>query len=92
MFRGSIVAIVTPFRDGKLDLGTLEKLVEMHVAAGTAGIVPCGTTGESATLSHDEHRRVIETVIKKVEEILDLLDISWSDIEKVSTSILDYLR
>jgi len=67
MFRGSIVAIVTPFRDGKLDLATLEKLVEMHVAAGTAGIVPCGTTGESATLSHDEHRKVIETVIKKVD-------------------------
>jgi len=67
MFRGSIVAIVTPFRDGQVDQSTLEKLVEMHVAAGTAGIVPCGTTGESATLSHQEHERVIECVVKKVD-------------------------
>jgi 4-hydroxy-tetrahydrodipicolinate synthase len=66
MFRGSIVAIVTPFRDGALDLATLERLVEMHVAAGTHGIVPCGTTGESATLSHEEHEKVLETVVKRV--------------------------
>ena len=66
MFRGSIVAIVTPFRDGALDIPTLERLVEMHVAAGTHGIVPCGTTGESATLSYEEHDKVIETVVKRV--------------------------
>ncbi len=67
MFSGSIVAIVTPFRDGALDLPTLERLVEMHAVAGTSGIVPCGTTGESATLSHQEHEKVIDTVVRVVD-------------------------
>jgi len=64
MFQGSIVALVTPFRGGKVDEPTLRKLVDMHVARGTDGIVPCGTTGESPTLSHDEHKRVVEIVIE----------------------------
>src|ERR1700693_5132445 len=64
MFQGSIVALVTPFRGGKVDEPTLKKLVEMHVAQGTDGIVPCGTTGESPTLNHDEHKRVVEIVIE----------------------------
>jgi 4-hydroxy-tetrahydrodipicolinate synthase len=64
MFQGSIVALVTPFRGGKVDEPTLRKLVDMHAAKGTDGIVPCGTTGESPTLSHDEHKRVVEIVIE----------------------------
>jgi 4-hydroxy-tetrahydrodipicolinate synthase len=64
MFSGSYVAIVTPFANGEVDYKTLEKLVGFHVENGIAGIVPCGTTGESATLSFDEHKAVIETVIK----------------------------
>src|SRR5215475_4527832 len=64
MFQGSIVALVTPFRDGKVDEAKLRELVEWHVASGTDGIVPCGTTGESPTLSHDEHKRVVEIVIE----------------------------
>jgi 4-hydroxy-tetrahydrodipicolinate synthase len=63
-FRGSFVALVTPFRDGTIDEAKLSELVRMHVAQGTDGIVPCGTTGESPTLSHDEHRRVVEIVIE----------------------------
>src|SRR5262249_30610839 len=63
-FHGSIVALVTPFRGGKVDEAKLRELVEWHVASGTDGIIPCGTTGESPTLSHDEHRRVVETVIE----------------------------
>jgi len=63
-FQGSIVALVTPFRGGKVDEAKLRELVEWHVASGTDGIVPCGTTGESPTLSHDEHRRVVELVIE----------------------------
>ena len=59
-----MVALVTPFRDGEVDVPTLKKLVEFHVKSGTSGIVPCGTTGESATLSHEEHEQVIETVIQ----------------------------
>ena len=63
-FQGSIVALVTPFRGGKVDEAKLRELVEWHVASGTDGIVPCGTTGESPTLSHDEHKRVVEIVIE----------------------------
>lgn len=62
-FEGSMVALVTPFKDGKIDEGNLKKLVEFHIENGTQVIVPCGTTGESATLTHDEHEQVISTVI-----------------------------
>src|ERR1700693_215339 len=73
MFQGSIVALVTPFRGGKVDEPTIRKLVEMHVAKGTDGIVPCGTTGESPTLSHDEHKRVVEIVIEAARGRLHVL-------------------
>ncbi|MBI1883504.1 MAG: 4-hydroxy-tetrahydrodipicolinate synthase [Chlamydiae bacterium] len=64
MFRGSMVALVTPFKKGKVDEEALVKLVEFHVKEGTKALVPCGTTGESPTLSHEEHKRVIEIVIE----------------------------
>ena len=63
-FQGSMVAMVTPFRDGKVDEAKLRELVEFHVKHGTDGLVPCGTTGESPTLSHAEHKRVVEIVIE----------------------------
>ena len=65
-FRGAFVAIVTPFIDGKLDEQGLQDLIEFQIAGGTHGIVPCGTTGESATMSHAEHRRVVELTVKTV--------------------------
>lgn len=64
---GSMVAIVTPFRDGKVDEHGLKKLIEQQIEAGTSAIVPCGTTGESATLSHAEHDRVIELTVEAVK-------------------------
>ncbi len=66
MFTGSIVALVTPFNDGKVDYEKLAELVEYQIENGTDGILPCGTTGESPTLSYDEHERVISTVVQKV--------------------------
>lgn len=63
-FQGSLVALVTPFRDGQVDEPKLRELVEFHVGNGTDAIIPCGTTGESPTLSHDEHKRVVEVVIE----------------------------
>ena len=66
MLKGSIPALVTPFRNGALDLETLKKLVEWHIGEGTHGLAPVGTTGESPTLSHEEHETVIETVVKAV--------------------------
>ena len=64
MFKGSMPALITPFRNGALDLETLKKLVEWHIGEGSNGFVPVGTTGESPTLSHEEHETVIETVVK----------------------------
>ena len=61
-FHGSLVALITPFKEGKLDEKALERLVEWHIANGTDGIVPAGTTGESPTLSAEEHERVIDIV------------------------------
>ena len=63
MFRGSIPALVTPFRDEVFDEAVFRSFVEWQIAEGSHGLVPCGTTGESATLSADEHRRVIEVCV-----------------------------
>ncbi len=64
MFKGSMPALVTPFRNGELDLDTLKRLVEWHIGEGSHGLVPVGTTGESPTLTHEEHERVVEEVVK----------------------------
>jgi len=64
MFKGSITAIVTPFRDGKLDEKAFQSLVAWQIAEGSHGLVPCGTTGESPTLSHAEHHRVVELCVE----------------------------
>jgi 4-hydroxy-tetrahydrodipicolinate synthase len=64
MFKGSLVALITPFKDGKVDYVTLGKLVEWHADSGTDALVPCGTTGESPTLTIEEHRAVIRSVIE----------------------------
>ncbi|OGX14921.1 MAG: 4-hydroxy-tetrahydrodipicolinate synthase [Omnitrophica WOR_2 bacterium RBG_13_41_10] len=73
MFRGSIVAIVTPFKDNKVDERNLRELIEFHIKNGTSGIVPCGTTGESATLSFQEHDRVIEITIDQVKKRIPVI-------------------
>jgi 4-hydroxy-tetrahydrodipicolinate synthase len=64
VFHGSLVAMVTPFRNGKVDEAKVRELVEFHVTNGTDALVPCGTTGESPTLSHDEHKRLVEVVVE----------------------------
>jgi len=72
--RGSIVAIITPFnKNGQIDETALRELVEWHIAEGTDGIVPCGTTGESATLSHGEHDKVVEIVIETVNRRIPVI-------------------
>ncbi|MGH7208862.1 MAG: 4-hydroxy-tetrahydrodipicolinate synthase [Nitrospiraceae bacterium] len=73
MFSGSIVAIVTPFRKGRVDERALGDLIEFQLANGTDGIVPCGTTGESATLSHEEHERVVAFTIEAVKRRVPVL-------------------
>src|ERR1044071_7761339 len=63
--KGSITALITPFKDGKIDEAAFRKLINWQIAEGTQGLVPCGTTGESPTLSHDEHNRVIEICVEE---------------------------
>ncbi len=66
MFSGTMVALITPFDGGEVDFNTLDELVQFHIKSGIDGIVPVGTTGESPTLSHQEHKQVIERVVKTV--------------------------
>ena len=74
IFKGSMVAIVTPFSDdGSIDYSALEQLIEWQIASGTTGIVPCGTTGESPTLSCEEHEQVVSFVVKKVNKRIPVL-------------------
>ncbi len=67
MFRGSIVALITPFRNGAVDENALQGLVDWHIEQGTQGLVPVGTTGESPTLTHDEHKHVVDLVVEAAE-------------------------
>lgn len=66
MFHGSIPALITPFKNGAIDRDAFSDLIERQIAGGSAALVPCGTTGESATLSHDEHKQVVELCIEVV--------------------------
>lgn len=79
IFRGAFVAIVTPFIDGQLDEQGLVDLIEFHIANGTHGIVPCGTTGESATMSHEEHHRVVQLTVETVKGRVPVLAGSGSN-------------
>ena len=73
MFEGSIVAIVTPFSGGQIDENSLRQLIEFQIENGTHGIVACGTTGESPTLSHEEHEYVIEIIVKAVNKRIPVI-------------------
>ncbi|MEX2212956.1 MAG: 4-hydroxy-tetrahydrodipicolinate synthase [Phycisphaeraceae bacterium] len=71
MFQGAYTAMITPFKDGAVDYDRLSEHVRFQIDGGIDGLVPCGTTGESPTLSHEEHRKVIEHVVTKAREIAD---------------------
>jgi 4-hydroxy-tetrahydrodipicolinate synthase len=73
MFKGSLVALVTPFKNDKVDIHRLQQLVEFHIEMGTHGIVAAGTTGESGTLSHEEKILVIQTVIEQARERIPVI-------------------
>ncbi|MFH1996381.1 MAG: 4-hydroxy-tetrahydrodipicolinate synthase [Candidatus Omnitrophota bacterium] len=79
MFKGSMVALVTPFKDGALDEQAVRKLVDFQIAGGTSALVPCGTTGESATLSHQEHDTMVETVIDAAKKRIPVIAGSGSN-------------
>ncbi|MEC7366382.1 MAG: 4-hydroxy-tetrahydrodipicolinate synthase [Pseudomonadota bacterium] len=88
MFKGSIVAIVTPFKNGKIDETSLRNLVNWHIDEGTHGIVPVGTTGESPTLDHSEHREVVEIVIDQVNNRVPVIAGAGSNSTSEAISLL----
>lgn len=92
MFHGAIVATVTPFRNGKLDRSALRRLVKFQIDSGTDGIVPCGTTGESATLSFDEHERVIDTVLDAVDGRVPVIAGTGSNNTKEAVVLTRYAK
>ena len=88
MFKGSIVAIVTPFKNGKIDETSLRNLVNWHIDEGTQGIVPVGTTGESPTLDHSDHREVVEIVIDQVNNRVPVIAGAGSNSTSEAISLL----
>jgi len=92
MFHGAIVATVTPFRNGKVDAAGLRRLVEFQIRNGTDGIVPCGTTGESATLAYEEHERVIDLVIEAADGRVPVIAGTGSNNTKEAIALTRYAR
>jgi len=92
MFRGSIVAIVTPFRNGKFDERTYTDLINWHIEQGTHGIVSCGTTGESATLTHEEHGRVIEVAVAAAAKRIPVIAGTGSNATGEAIALTDHAR
>jgi len=87
MFKGSNVALITPFKDNKLDVEAYIKLIHFHLKNGTNGLVPAGTTGESPTLSHEEHRQVIELCIKESKGSIPVIAGTGSNSTKEAISL-----
>lgn len=92
MFKGSFPALVTPFKDGKVDDKGLKDLVEWHIAEGSHGLVPVGTTGESPTLSHDEHMHVIKVVVETVAGRIPVIAGAGSNNTSEAISLLQFAK
>ena len=92
MFKGSMVAIVTPFKGGKVDEKALGDLIEFQIKNGTDVIVPCGTTGESATLSHEEHHRVVELTVKTVNKRVPVIAGAGSNSTDETVELTKYAK
>jgi 4-hydroxy-tetrahydrodipicolinate synthase len=92
MFEGTYTALVTPFREGEVDYPALGKLVERQIKAGIDGVVPCGSTGESATLSHDEHERVIAFVIEKAQKRIKVIAGTGSNSTRESVRLTKFAK
>ena len=92
MMHGSLVAIVTPFKNGKIDEDALKELIEFQIENGTHGIVPCGTTGESPTLSHEEHEYVIELTVKTVNKRVPVIAGTGSNSTKEAIRLTKFAK
>ena len=92
MLKGSIPALVTPFKDGAVDFAALERLVEWHTAQGSHGLVPVGTTGESPTLNHEEHNAVVEAVVRAAGGRIAVVAGAGSNCTAESLSLVAHAR
>ncbi|NVN90486.1 MAG: 4-hydroxy-tetrahydrodipicolinate synthase [Desulfuromonadales bacterium] len=92
MFRGSIVALITPFKSGVVDEEKLRQLVEYQIENGTDGIVPCGTTGESSTLDYEEHDRVIEIVVQQTNRRVPVIAGTGSNSTREAIEMTEHAR
>jgi len=92
MFTGSMVALITPFQDGKIDFRTLEELVDFHLENGTDAIVPVGTTGESPTLTHQENKLVVERVVRAVGGKVPVIAGTGSNSTAEAIDMTEYAR
>jgi 4-hydroxy-tetrahydrodipicolinate synthase len=92
MFKGAMVAIVTPFRNGQVDEAGLRSLIEFQIANGTTGIIPCGTTGESPTLSHKEHERVVEIAIEQTNRRVPVIAGTGSNSTEEAVSLTRHAK
>lgn len=92
MFKGSITALITPFKNGEIDWKAFEALVEWQIESGTDGLVPCGTTGESPTLSHDEHHQVVQHCIKVAHGRVPVIAGTGSNSTKEAISLTEHAQ
>ncbi|MBN2407853.1 MAG: 4-hydroxy-tetrahydrodipicolinate synthase [Elusimicrobia bacterium] len=92
MFKGSCVALVTPFSNGSVDYDAIKNLVEWHIEKGTSCIVPCGCTGEAATLDHDEHKKIIKTVIKEAAGRVQVMPGTGSNSTAEAVELTDFAK
>ena len=92
MFKGSMVAIVTPFKDNNFDEDSFSELIEFQISNGTDAIIPCGTTGESATLSFEEHERIIEFCVEKVNKRIPVIAGTGSNCTKEAIKLTKYAK
>lgn len=92
MFHGSITALITPFKNGEIDWPAFDKLIEWQIENGTHALVPCGTTGESPTLSHDEHKAIVERCVDVVKGRIPIIAGSGSNSTKEAVELTQHAR
>jgi 4-hydroxy-tetrahydrodipicolinate synthase len=92
MFKGSFTALITPFKNGEVDFGAFERLVEWQIEEGTNGLVPVGTTGESPTLSHDEHKAVVEACVRVAKKRVPVIAGAGSNSTQEAIDLTEYAK
>ena len=87
-YQGSYCALITPFKNGSIDKDSFINIVKWHITQGTKGIVPCGTTGESPTLSHNEHKEIVELAVEAAEKKMQVIAGTGSNSTDEAISLL----